>query len=406
MADGLVEIDGALEKKELNWRFSAASTAKYKDRENQDACSDGAAASQGVFVVCDGVGGKPEGAKASKAAKDALVKGLVKLEDNCTEEQIQAVFNEAAVKVLQETSNGATTAVAVIIRGGKVYVASVGDSIAAVLRDGSMVELNKDKDILDEVLTEADFNGLSDMDKFRWSTKNYVGNALCRVYTGKAEISTTFLLKGDVLLLETDGVFDNASPSEQAVEIDKARKSGANIAEHVVDYSRRISIGEFGGTERKRTKKDDITMIATPVGEDCGIEIRQKLEQRQISGGKSFLLMPAVGMRGEIIMPDGNVFSFGDPTAFGLNGALSELGQEVRYLMVHQKVTDPTVKDFIKFQKETTYDLGRNTHLEGVDWGNKVSRIQLQMAEYNGNLTIKNVGGWPVGVKWPTDKIF
>lgn len=90
-------------------------------------------------VVCDGMGGLENGAKASATAVKHISRML---EDSALDHDLKKSFfkimNEANQRVLEIEGKAGTTAVFVLIKNGLLHWASVGDSKIYLLKNGKL----------------------------------------------------------------------------------------------------------------------------------------------------------------------------------------------------------------------------------------------------------------------------
>ncbi|KAJ8901550.1 hypothetical protein NDN08_003759 [Rhodosorus marinus] len=112
---------------------------------NEDAV--GIVDGKGVFAVFDGHGGR----KASQFASEHLIRHFEALSHG--EVDMQEALKQAFVKTDEEFYNGSgsarekyvgTTAIAAVLRNGKLVVGHVGDSRAVLASNGKAVELSRD----------------------------------------------------------------------------------------------------------------------------------------------------------------------------------------------------------------------------------------------------------------------
>lgn len=142
-----------------------------------------------------------------------------------------------AVKVANDRATGATTAmVASIGEDGFLRVLNVGDSTCIVIRNGKVAARSKEQNHFFECPYQ--FSEISP-DKPRDGTKLNVE-----------------LVPGDLVILGSDGVFDNLEESE-IIEIAQStpRNKVSTIAKRIVDRSRRVSFNPRAETPFARLAK-------------------------------------------------------------------------------------------------------------------------------------------------------
>lgn len=204
------------------------SIAGQDDGANEDfALVDSAA---GVFVVADGMGGRPGGAEASRTAVQAFQEELCRLEpaqrgDPQHLRAAVAVANQR-VRMLGErdprfTGTGCTLS-AVIVNGSTAAIAHVGDSRVYLLRDGELRTQTSDHTLVAELVQR---NYLP-VDKARdYPLRHVLSRSLGTQPNVEAEIHQIELRSGDLLLLVTDGLAKALSPArlQEILQIERAR---------------------------------------------------------------------------------------------------------------------------------------------------------------------------------------
>ena len=169
-----------------------------KSAVNEDACL--ALANRGVFVVADGVGGGPSGDFASRTLVEEI-EAVCASSQNPEEDLLQAI-QSANLKIYQAGQNPklngmATTVAAVVLSGESLLVCHVGDSRVYLLRNDDMSPLTRDHSKLVEKAHDV--------------KKQVVTNALGIRESVKVEINRFSYVRGDQLLLMTDGISDAVS---------------------------------------------------------------------------------------------------------------------------------------------------------------------------------------------------
>jgi PPM family protein phosphatase len=138
-------------------------------RHNEDAVNyeyplePGKLAAYGaLFVVADGVGGLSAGDKASSMAVEQLVQRYYAGDASVsTDERLAAAFLEVNLTVFKTLNRkGATTMVAVVIKGEELVAASIGDSLIFLIQGDKVSQLNTEDvlhsdDAEDGALTKA-----------------------------------------------------------------------------------------------------------------------------------------------------------------------------------------------------------------------------------------------------------
>ena len=170
-----------------------------------------------VAIVADGMGGQQAGEIASKQAIEVLPRELKKNLAGVTETdrskqlirqaivQANAVIMEMA-SLDRDLANMGTTVVSAVWRKGSniVYVASVGDSRAYLVRDGKIEQMTIDHSIA-QALVEAKTISASEARVHRY--RNVLWKYLGSKEVGEGpEIKEQTVQVGDRILLCTDGL--------------------------------------------------------------------------------------------------------------------------------------------------------------------------------------------------------
>lgn len=245
----------------------------------------------GLFVVCDGVGGRPSGEAASQIVSHATsyalrrrLRGLKQLD----EETLKNLLVESSVAMNQQMYEHSQqvpalegmgcTMVAALLDARTVFYLHAGDSRLYLLREGKFMPLTADHThTRQKFRAEADTGDLLDMGERRLLMQ-YIGSP--RVL--EPTVASLPLRKGDRLLLCSDGLTDpvrdatlheilakHADPEAAArVLVETANEAGGpdNITVAVVDY--------FG--PRAVTDADRAAAASTPQELPHGIAERMR----------------------------------------------------------------------------------------------------------------------------------
>lgn len=213
-----------------------------------------------IAVVCDGMGGHVGGQVASHLAIDAIRAFLTAKYFDDPKEAIVQACNAANNAILQrgmqqpELAGMGSTCVMLIVRDGKVYIGSVGDSRIYFLRSKKLIQLTKDQSYV-QMLVDA--GQLTPEQAEHHPRKNEITNAL-----GLQGMKPATVLEdpinpeaGDCFLLCSDGL--SGMVSDREIEkvvgnqqnmsqqdrvntlIQKARANGGldNITCQIVEFS-------------------------------------------------------------------------------------------------------------------------------------------------------------------------
>lgn len=164
-----------------------------------------------VAVVCDGMGGHVGGQIASHVAVDAIRFFLESQYFDNPKDAIVAACNAANQAILQRATeqpelNGmGSTCVMLIVRNGKVYIGSVGDSRIYLIRSKKIRQLTKDQSYVQMLV---DMGEISKEQAERHPRKNEITNALGLPSMQPATVLDTPICPeaGDCFLLCSDGL--------------------------------------------------------------------------------------------------------------------------------------------------------------------------------------------------------
>jgi protein phosphatase len=171
-----------------------------------------------VFVVADGIGGAAAGERASQMAVDLLAHdvGAVATQVGDSEEEVFDVIRTAFADTSRAIRRAArqniqyhrmgTTAVMAFVTGPRLFIASVGDSRAYLVRANQMQQLTVDHTVA-QALVEAGTMSRNEALKHPWR------NVLCKFLGSEqadnaADLRVVPLQEGDQIVLATDGLTD------------------------------------------------------------------------------------------------------------------------------------------------------------------------------------------------------
>ena len=232
-----------------------AAAASHRGRvrtANED--SFGICAEEGLFVVCDGMGGAAAGEVASRVAVDAVLKSLcpprkrVATRDtdpgpigDTTNSELPGLLRDAVSDandlVFSQAANDSrlhgmgTTLVALLAHGRKVWVAHVGDSRCYRYRKGALEQLTHDHSLVDE---QVKLGQLTREEADRSPLRNVITRAVGSQRSVSTEISEFETMPGDLFLLCSDGLTRELPDGR----IENALKETADldqICKHLID---------------------------------------------------------------------------------------------------------------------------------------------------------------------------
>ena len=191
-------------------------------RENQDDYRAGELPGGAAWgLVCDGMGGARGGREASHGACDVIERSFQDQYSHCGrggEEQFLAQALEHAnhyvfQKSAQEESLAGmgTTVVCALVRDGRAYICHAGDSRAYLFHAGRLHQLTHDHSYVQELV---DCGTITPEEAEHHPQKNIITRALGVYYRLTPDFTSVVVLKGDMLLLCSDGL-TNALTTEQ-----------------------------------------------------------------------------------------------------------------------------------------------------------------------------------------------
>jgi protein phosphatase len=175
---------------------------------NEDAF--GYCVEEGVFALCDGMGGAAAGEVASRIAVDTLISQLCAADSH---ENRRKVLEEAIAAANQIVHSRAeteaalhgmgTTLVAVAIGGDRALVGHVGDSRCYLYRRGDLRRLTHDHSLVDE---QVRLGQLTQDEADHSPLRNVITRAIGTQTSVSADIAELALEPDDILLLCSDGL--------------------------------------------------------------------------------------------------------------------------------------------------------------------------------------------------------
>jgi len=231
-------------------------------------CSNGL-----VSVVCDGMGGHVGGAVASHLAVDTIKSFLETRFFDDPREAIVEACNAANAAILERTARQpeltgmGSTCVMLIVRNGKVYIGSVGDSRIYLIRSKHITQLTKDQSYV-QMLVDA--GQITKEQAENHPRKNEITNALGLPSMSPATVLPDAISPeaGDCFLLCSDGlsgmvsdhdilkVASNQTGLTQRQRVDeliqRARRNGGldNITCMIVEFS--VTPDAVSGGKKRR----------------------------------------------------------------------------------------------------------------------------------------------------------
>ncbi len=218
---------------------------------------------RGFFAVADGVGGEDKGEVASKESLAIIFQNIYPLLSKTTkpaEDELKELIedsvkeaNNQIISMWEESGLGkmATTLTMGVMMGEFFTIANVGDSRTYIYRNNKLHRLTKDHSLIEHLvekgkLTEEDIEvPRSERAKMH---ENIVTRAIGDKRSVEVDLYTTYLLKGDQILLCCDGLTDLVT-REKIIEIIDSSPSAKECCINLVKAA-----NDEGG-------KDNITVV-------------------------------------------------------------------------------------------------------------------------------------------------
>jgi PPM family protein phosphatase len=221
---------------------------------NEDAF--GYCLEDGVFALCDGMGGAAAGEVASRMAVDTLIERLcaARSQENrrkVLEEAIAAANERVHAFAEKEAAlrGMGTTLVALAIGGNHALIGNVGDSRCYLFRRGKLFRQTRDHSLVDEQVRAGQ---LTQDEAEHSPLRNVITRAIGTQVSVAPDIAELELKSGDIILLCSDGL-----TKEVADESISAMLAGAGDLDELC--SRLISAAKSAGGH------DNVTTIVVRV---------------------------------------------------------------------------------------------------------------------------------------------
>ncbi len=210
-------------------------------KNNEDACF--ILPSNRVYVVADGVGGGNAGEIASRTAVSQIAGYIDKSPvaptgdkyeianyfQTCLENANSYIYNMA--HKYDANYGMATTVVVVYTNKGKAYISNVGDSRAYLFRNGQLTQLTEDHTYVYS-LVKAGI--LTPEEAAHDERKNVITRALGAEHDVEPDFFQVDILEGDIILMCTDGLYDELSDEEIIEVLEDGMTMSATCSELVL----------------------------------------------------------------------------------------------------------------------------------------------------------------------------
>lgn len=180
-----------------------------------------------MAVVADGMGGLANGKAVSSALVRTFVEGfgVVAAYARCSDALLDLAIraNEQINRMLQGQERSGSTLVTALIKGGRLFFLTVGDSRLYLYRGGALLQLNREHIYQEELAVKAVNRQVTIQqvsgDRQSQSLTSYFG--IGKIPCIDRNHEGIKLLPGDRLLLSSDGVFGTLSQEqmEQALSL-------------------------------------------------------------------------------------------------------------------------------------------------------------------------------------------
>jgi PPM family protein phosphatase len=197
----------------VHYSAAAVSDRGRKRSTNEDAF--GYSIEEGVFLVCDGMGGAAAGEVASSLAVDEMMRVLTNRAPEVTASSLIELAVTAANQVIysraqsnSKLSGMGTTLVALVAEERRIHVLNIGDSRCYRLRAGNMEQITQDHSLVDE---QVRLGRMSEAEAVRSPLKNVITRALGTQSRVTPDIFDLEAEPGDLFLLCSDGLIREVS---------------------------------------------------------------------------------------------------------------------------------------------------------------------------------------------------
>ncbi len=187
-----------------------------------------------LAVVADGMGGLADGDRVSQAAVSAFMEGLYAAAQPAPEQLLPTLLAAAnrAVNALlgpEGLRRSGCTLAAGLLRDGMFYYLSVGDSRICLLRDGALLQLNREHLYRNELILRAvnGEGGLAEAEALPGGggLTSFLGMGRLPLLDLPAQPLT--VRSGDRLILMSDGVYNALSEPELTAALSAPDAAGA-----------------------------------------------------------------------------------------------------------------------------------------------------------------------------------
>jgi protein phosphatase len=240
----------------VHYSAAAVSDRGRKRSTNEDAF--GYSIEQGVYLVCDGMGGAAAGEVASSLAVDEVMRVLTdrapdvplsSLLEQAISDANQVIYSRAQANT--KLNGMGTTLVALVAEERRIQVLNVGDSRCYRLRGGNLEQISLDHSLVDE---QVRLGRMSMAEAARSPMRNVITRALGTQSRVTPDIFDLEADPGDLFLLCSDGLTRELTDGSIEQILSRDRTLEGLCGELV------IAANQAGGS-------DNITCLLVRVGE-------------------------------------------------------------------------------------------------------------------------------------------
>ncbi|MFP4698418.1 MAG: PP2C family protein-serine/threonine phosphatase [Eubacteriales bacterium] len=185
---------------------------KYKEKMNVDL----------IGVLCDGMGGIEKGEIASSMAVKEIKGLLSNVKETHIEKEIEAALIQISNKIydlsLKSSVPGGigTTIIVIVIKNGKLYWSSIGDSRLYLYRQNKLTLINEEHNYLNSLLEKVLLEKITREEAFNDKDREKLTSYLGQKNINKIDSCTNplKLRYKDVLLMCSDGVYGTLKDKE------------------------------------------------------------------------------------------------------------------------------------------------------------------------------------------------
>lgn len=210
----------------------------------------------GLFLVCDGMGGRQGGEIASRIAVDTITDTLFTIfsadnnlvgrnrgsDSSALAQQIKTAIDKAhaeiqayAAKRLDGETKIGTTVTLAVIHDSLAYIANVGDGRAYAWREGTITQITRDHSFAAKLAEEGVIDEAEIPDHPR---RKVILRALGAQAKMEVDLFEWELRVGDKLLLCTDGLWQAFGNKERLADWLGTEKSPAELSQQLVNEAK------------------------------------------------------------------------------------------------------------------------------------------------------------------------